>query len=76
MHAYPFIHPWQLAAAWTTAHRSARVVVLSTEVVRAEPVAAHWWSRQQTLPDSRSHYYPSRCVYLEGSALSRMMDHL
>jgi hypothetical protein len=29
-----------------------------------------------TLPDDRSHYYPSRCAYLESSGVSRMMDHL
>ncbi|BBY16527.1 hypothetical protein [Mycolicibacterium litorale] len=32
--------------------------------------------RSRTLPDDRSHFYPSRCVYLESSSMSRLMDHL
>lgn len=70
MNARRLIHPWQLAMTWTPAHRHPRVVVLD-----ARAVPAHWWSAH-TLPDSRSHYYPRRCVYLESASMSRMMDRL
>ncbi|BCI52799.1 hypothetical protein NIIDNTM18_20770 [Mycolicibacterium litorale] len=71
MHAHELIHPWQLATAWATAHRRPQVVVLD-----AHPAAPHWWSGTHILPESRSHYYPSRCGYLESSEMSRMMGHL
>ncbi|WP_193043266.1 hypothetical protein [Mycolicibacterium baixiangningiae] len=59
-------------------------VMLSTAAATQAPRARHWWTAHHvftlpaphTLPDNRSHYYPSRCVYLEGAAMSRMMDHL
>jgi hypothetical protein len=71
MHTPQLIHPWQLATTWANAHRRPQLAVdLDTA-----PVAAHWWNAH-TLPESRSHYYPSRCVYLETSSLSRMMNHL
>jgi hypothetical protein len=83
MHAHQLIHPWQLATTWSGAHRRPAVVV-STAAVTQPPQARHWWTGHHvftipaphTLPDNRSHYYPPRCVYLEGSTLSRMMDHL
>jgi hypothetical protein len=74
MNARQLTHPWQLATMWTSARRSHAVVVTIEAPSQATP-ATHWWT-PHTLPENRSHYYPSRYVYLESSELSRMMDHL
>lgn len=74
MNAHQLVHPWHLAAAWKQAHRR-RDVVLDVNAPSVTTPGARWWN-PHTLPESRSHYYPSRCVYLESSELSRMMDRL
>lgn len=89
MHAYQLIHPWQSASNWTGTRRRPEVVVDLDAPTAATPSARRWTGgiaaathhvfkppTPRTLPDNRSHYYPSRCVYLETSGLSRMMDHL
>jgi hypothetical protein len=74
MHTRQLIHPWQLATIWTSTHRRHDVVVTIDAPTRVT-TATHWWATR-TLPEHRSHYYPSRCAYLDTSELSRMMDHL
>jgi hypothetical protein len=69
-----------------------RVVVITTDQAERSPVVHWWTApagnvvaavhrvttrpQPRVLPDSRAHYYPARCDYLETSSLARMMDHL
>lgn len=74
MNAHQLVHPWQSATMWRQAHRR-QAVVVDVNAPSVTTPGAHWWTTH-TLPENRSHFYPSRCVYLESSELSRMMDHL
>jgi len=90
MNAHQIVHPWQLATGWTRPRRHQDVVVvLDGDTVRPARERLRWTGgfvttvhhvftipAPRTLPDHRSHFYPSRCVYLESSEMSRMMDHL
>lgn len=87
MHANQLMHPRQLMTTWIV-HRPPKhqtvITVQEVELATAAAVAA-WaesghrllrWPEPHVLPESRSHYYPSRCAYFETSMMSRMMDHL
>lgn len=92
MNAHQLVHPWQRVTAKTGAHRRTAVVVTVDAPSAVQPSVHWWTAptgrfaaaahhvfvlpQPHTLPDNRSHYYPSRCVYLESSELARMMDHL
>ncbi|TFV54954.1 hypothetical protein E4P42_24415 [Mycobacterium sp. PS03-16] len=62
MHAHQLVHPWHLTWDWARAHRRPAVLVIH--------------HAPRVLPEHRSHYYPSRCRYLESAAMSRAMYRL
>jgi hypothetical protein len=90
MNAQRLVHPWQPAAGWKGPRRRRDVAVVpACDTVRRPREWGRWSGGlattvhrvftippPHTLPDHRSHYYPSRCGYLESSELSRLMDHL
>lgn len=86
MHAHQLIHPWQHTAEWSRAHRRATVVVvhppdavtsrLRTGALVTAMHRALSLPTPRTLPEHRSHFYPSRCRYLESAAMSRAMYRL